>query len=289
LNDEPESCYSEPSILNIVVGIFLIIGTIASYIPQYIVIVSRKSSDGLSFIMIGIALTSSFFTAINAGILNWSNVVCCVDENLTFGRCLKNNLATEQLLIAVICTFTLYVFFLIYFHTEPTSTQSRRQRVRMKRIATVLFCTILFVSTGLAILAALLYYDAGVDSHRIASFAKALGIISAIMILVQWAPQIFTTWRMQTAGSLSISMLLLQVPGSLLVIFFQGILNKADITTWGPYVFGAIEQMILIVMLTFFWLREKRRTRRRNRRAREEEANRLIEPVINDYGTYQDI
>jgi len=226
--------------------------------------------------MIGIALTSAFFTAINSAILNWPNVVCCVDENLGVGRCLKNNIATEQLITAVICTFTLYVIFLIYFRTEPTTSESRSYRQKMKRIAFGIFLGILICSSGLAILAALLYYDAGVDSHRIATFGKTLGIFSAILILVQWAPQIFTTWRLQEAGSLSIGMLVLKVPGSLLVIFFQGILNKADITTWGPYVFGAIEQMILIVMLIFFWLKEKRR----KRRDVDTEASPLLDPPI---------
>jgi len=47
-------------------------------------------------------------------------------------------------------------------------------------------------------------------------------------------------------------MLMIQIPGALLVIIFQGLLNHADITTWGPYLISGIQQMILVVMCIIF-------------------------------------
>jgi len=93
-----------------------------------------------------------------------------------------------------------------------------------------------------------------------AGYAQFLGLASAILIVLQWAPQIYTTWKLKSQGSLSIMMLLLQIPGALLVIFFQGVVNKADPTTWAPYVFGCIEQIILVAMCAAFYFRNRNRT-----------------------------
>jgi hypothetical protein len=47
-------------------------------------------------------------------------------------------------------------------------------------------------------------------------------------------------------------MLWLQMPGNLLVIFFQGILNRSDISTWAPYAFQFIQQIGLLVLCYIF-------------------------------------
>lgn len=50
-------------------------------------------------------------------------------------------------------------------------------------------------------------------------------------------------------------MLWLQMPGNLLVIFFQGILNRSDVSTWAPYFFQFIQQIVLLAMCYFFKLK----------------------------------
>jgi len=67
--------------------------------------------------------------------------------------------------------------------------------------------------------------------------------------------QIYTTWQLGHEGSLSMVMLWLQMPGNLLVIFFQGILNRSDISTWAPYFFQFIQQIVLLAMCYFFKLK----------------------------------
>jgi len=248
-------CYSEPSSLNLGVALFLVIGTVVSYIPQYIAIVRAGSSEGISFMMLAILLLSSFLTAINSGILKWTHVVCC--QHLSLGQCLKNNLATEQLLAGAILTIVLYILFLVYFKTEPTGKHTREKRVRNKLIALGTFVAVITLSVLLSVLGGILYYTLKFTSKVLIGYAQALGTTSSIMMVLEWAPQIYTTWKMKSPGSLSVLMLLIQIPGSLLVIYFQAILNEADFTTWAPYFFQCVEQGILVAMCLIFWIRSK--------------------------------
>jgi hypothetical protein len=49
-------------------------------------------------------------------------------------------------------------------------------------------------------------------------YAFAFGVLSASAEFVHWTPQIWKTWKAKDPGSLSIAMLVLQAPGSFLVV-----------------------------------------------------------------------
>jgi len=254
---EELDCYSPPSSLNLAVAIFLIVGTVLSYIPQYIAILKVQSSEGLSVFMIAISMLSGFLICINSGILKWPNVTCC--DHLSFGHCLKNNLATEQLLSGLACVVVLYVMFLLFYNTEPTDTASRDERMKAKQRSWLIFVVIITVGLSLSILGGILYYQLQFSSKFLQGYAEAVGIASGVCMVVQYTPQIYTTIKLKSAGSLSITMLLMQMPGSLLVIIFQGFLNEASWTTWVPYVFQAIEQLTLVIICTFYWCKDRKK------------------------------
>jgi len=248
-------CYTSPSTANLIVALVLVIGIISSYFPQYISIVRRKSSDGLDIIMLSISLLSAYFTASNSGILKWPLVTCCQD--LRFGECVLNNLATEQLIASLICVFVLFSLYLAYFRVEPTEKETRGSRLRLKKIHWAVFLASNFVGLFVSILAGILYYNLNFSSTVLSRYANVLGVMSGVGVVFQWGPQIITTWRMQDPGCLSLGMLCLQMPGALLVAFFQGVLNHASWTTWVPYIVGAAQQTVLIVMIAFFWFKRR--------------------------------
>jgi len=251
-----ESCYYEPTTINITVAVFLIVGTIISYIPQYVAIIKARSSEGINFLMLAMALSSGFLTAINSGILKWQSVVCCL--GLNSAECIKNNLATEQLLSALLCSLVLYALFVVYYDIRPTLSETREVRAKKKRISIITFFGVLVGSIIISAVCGTLYYDVHLRGTILANVAQGLGIASSILITLQWAPQIWTTYKLKDPGSLSIVMLLLQMPGALLVMFFQSILNSADVTTWAPYAFLFIEELILVVMCLYYTIRKKR-------------------------------
>jgi len=201
-----EKCYSEPTWLNIGVALILILGISFSYIPQYVTIIRKRSSDGLNYVMIAILVESSFLTAINSGMLSWPSIVCCVDVPLSLSECIKNNLATEQLLISLVCSLILYIIFLIYFSIGPTELEIRVERWRTKRTSTLLLLAIVMSSILLAVLSGVLFYNLGIDSHEMTVYAQILGISSSLLMIVQWAPQIYTTWRRKVRFKSSITL-----------------------------------------------------------------------------------
>ncbi len=95
---------------------------------------------------------------------------------------------------------------------------------------------------------------------RFVSPLKELTRRTAGLVVVQWTPQLYQTYKTRQVGSLSLLMLAIQVPGAFLVVIFQAI-SGADWTTvsvcacaklmgkWVPYVFGALEQIALMVLI----------------------------------------
>lgn len=83
-----------------------------------------------------------------------------------------------------------------------------------------------------------------------------LGLAGTACVIVQWTPQIWTTWKLKAVGSLSLLMLLIQLPGTLIVIYFQGFVNSAHWSTVLPYIVTAIQFFILIALCLFFLARD---------------------------------
>lgn len=135
----------------------------------------------------------------------------------------------------------------MYFRTDPTPQESvaQRKKTKLQALGVLIFTT--FLALVLGVLAGVMYYDLHFSGKAVSTYAKFLGIASSLLMLVQWAPQIYTTFKIkvdlsaivfsyhQSPGSLSVAMLLLQMPGALLIMFFQAILNSADVTTVGSH------------------------------------------------------
>jgi len=190
--------------------------------------------------------------------LKWNLVTCC--DDLTPMQCVLNNLATEQLLISVLCIFILYILAVIFYPEKSEDKYSKPSRfaiLQTKKAAWIIFFLAQFLGILMSVIAGVLYYNFKFSGTTLQRYANSLGGISSIGMILQWAPQIFTTIKSKSAGNLSLIMLCIQMPGALLVVFFQGFLNHASYTTWGPYIFSALEMAFLIILILIYWLRDK--------------------------------
>jgi hypothetical protein len=80
-------------------------------------------------------------------------------------------------------------------------------------------------------------------------WANALGIMAAAFAAVQYIPQIWTTYKLKHAGSLSILMMTIQTPGGFLfAASLAARLGWGGWSSWGVYVLTAIMQGILLTM-----------------------------------------
>jgi len=139
--------------------------------------------------------------------------------------------------------------------TGPNYIQKRRGIIAF--IIYILFCLILF--PGISVLLYSIY--GGSDSSPTIKFAFSLGILSTVCNVLQYTPQIIKTLFEKEVGSLSIVMLLLQAPGSFMVVVFQGVLYKENVSTWLPFFITGIQQVILLTICIVFELRKRRQAK----------------------------
>jgi len=100
--------------------------------------------------------------------------------------------------------------------------------------------------------------DTSIPDHgsQIAIWATFLGVLSALLAAMQYAPQIVHTYRMKLVGALSIKMMLIQSPGSVLMVMSIALTPGTNWTTWLPYAVAGGMQSILLIMC-LFWRRRQ--------------------------------
>lgn len=91
------------------------------------------------------------------------------------------------------------------------------------------------------------------------SWANILGILSTILASIQYFPQIWTTYRLRRAGSLSIPMMCIQTPGSFVWAgSLAARLGGKGWSAWGVYVVTGCLQGVLLVMAILFEISAKK-------------------------------
>eukprot|EP00013_Stygamoeba_regulata_P021587 CAMPEP_0177647322 /NCGR_PEP_ID=MMETSP0447-20121125/10237_1 /TAXON_ID=0 /ORGANISM="Stygamoeba regulata, Strain BSH-02190019" /LENGTH=347 /DNA_ID=CAMNT_0019149897 /DNA_START=343 /DNA_END=1382 /DNA_ORIENTATION=+ len=124
------------------------------------------------------------------------------------------------------------------------------------RITLVSLALYLAAMPALAAVGFTLLYTYGVSHTSTQAFASALGVVAALMNVLYLLPQLVETVRIQSSGSLSILMLLLQAPGSFLCVVF----NFAYGSGWAtmlPYFLAGVQQTMLCCLCIFYKYRAR--------------------------------
>jgi hypothetical protein len=93
--------------------------------------------------------------------------------------------------------------------------------------------------------------------HRISSWAAFLGISSAILSAIQYAPQLIHTYNIGLVGALSIPMMLIQTPGAILMVLSIALRPGTNWTSWITFVVAGIMQGSLLVMCLLWKVRQR--------------------------------
>jgi hypothetical protein len=86
------------------------------------------------------------------------------------------------------------------------------------------------------------------DDDRLVTYANTQGIISAIVAALQYAPQIWTTWRLKHIGSISIPWLIVQTPGGLAAMTALVGRPGTNWTTWLGSIGTFSGQFVLLIV-----------------------------------------
>ena len=90
-------------------------------------------------------------------------------------------------------------------------------------------------------------------------WADILGLLCAVFASIQYLPQIWTTWKLQHVGSLSIPMMCIQTPGGFVFAASMAArLGKKNWSAWAVYLVLGTLQGCLLAMAVGFEIRDRR-------------------------------
>ena len=173
----------------------------------------------------------------------------------------NNRFLFTRMMCSCLCLLRRLLLFLLFFPRaspmEPSSTNSSAQPS---------YKTAILVTTACGINALLTLVVSFLVIHlapaSLQGYASALGVAGTLLAGAQYFPQIFTTWRLQSVGSLSIPMMCIQTPGSF--VFAGNLaarLGWAGWSTWGLFIFTGILQGTVLAMGISFAIRDRRKRR----------------------------
>ncbi|CAO3660161.1 unnamed protein product [Rhizopus stolonifer] len=99
----------------------------------------------------------------------------------------------------------------------------------------------------------------GGPEHWVTNYwAAFLGVLSMVLASFQYLPQIWKTWNSKTVGALSIPMMMLQTPGTVLFVYSLIVRPGTNWTAWITYMVTGILQGTLLTMCIIWHFRNKK-------------------------------
>ncbi|KAJ5287548.1 hypothetical protein N7478_003234 [Penicillium angulare] len=243
---------ASPGIFQPVLSVLIIIGILVSYLPQHIRIITRRSSFGISpyFVLLGTTSGTSAFANILVFPKTSQSVACCKESEISGIACFAGMLGIFQVGAQWLCFFSILLLFVIYFPRATSPTNPVRPSGPTYRTALIItaICLLHVLATLIISIAFQLKNPAAIPA-----WANFLGILSATFASIQYFPQIYTTFRLRRVGSLSIPMMCIQTPGSL--VWAASLAAREGLegwSIWGVLVVTACLQGTLLVMAIYF-------------------------------------
>ncbi|GAM28621.1 hypothetical protein SAMD00019534_117970, partial [Acytostelium subglobosum LB1] len=246
--------------LAIALGIGLALGGVASTLPQHYKIIKSKSAAGLSPIWLLLGNINQFSAVVNAFILKYPQIDAC--SKLGFAKCAPSLLAFFQLASLWLFTFPIFMLYILFtpydlrriFLAGGDLKNARREYKAGK----VFFLFLILFLIAIPIAMAALLYRYGPCRHTTYIFGYGMGILSTVITFVQWSPQIYKTFRAKKVGTLSIAMMCIQCPGTILTIYFMVFVSHESVSTWLSYLSAALQMAVLLTLLFYYRHKNKK-------------------------------
>ncbi|TQW00800.1 hypothetical protein V2A60_001841 [Cordyceps javanica] len=265
--------FRTPRYLEVVISILILLGLLVSYLPQHYRIISRGTAEGISpyFVLLGSTSATAGFANILTVPPSRAAMTCCKEiEGL---ECAASMLGIVQLGGQWLCFSLIVVLFLMFFRYEDAAVPQDELAGESPKWQTAATVGLLAFLHGLITVIITGVFAIAMPQH-LNFWAHLLGVLAAVLAAVQYVPQIWTTYHLKHAGSLSIPMMCIQTPGGLLFaasLYMR--LGAEGWSTWAIYLLTAAMQGSVLFMCVYYEL-----ARRRERAAEPETAPLLNEP-----------
>jgi uncharacterized protein with PQ loop repeat len=233
------------------------------------------SSEGLSPYYMLLGATSMITIFWNTFLLQYGHIGCCAIQ--TAGDCFENIMGLIQVFLQFGCFMALVMLYIGYFPKERRyqshvlTLRKRKTREYRQAVIVGILVFVIFVLSTVSSLALFFSLGDGQQSNVTEIFADMLGLISMITASIQFIPQIVKTLRIRQVGSLSIPSMILQTPGSFILVYTLSSRSGNNITNWITYLVTGILQAILLISCLVFKYQE------RKQRLVSEEFTRLLD------------
>jgi len=98
----------------------------------------------------------------------------------------------------------------------------------------------------------------GSARKQLSLWATFLGVSSAVLAALQYAPQIAHTYRLKLVGALSIPMMMIQTPGGFIMAISIMIRPGTNWTSWIMFLVAAIMQGVLLFLCICWKVRQRK-------------------------------
>jgi len=244
--------HTAPKAYDVALGWFLTGMTFVSYAPQILLLLQTRSNRGISLFSQLVACVSLMASILNGVGSFWDRFYCC--SLVTPWQCSEMLLSFIQIISAFACQQTIYLICLIAWPREKTDA-AQRESNKQQIIHSSLFIAYMLGSCLCSVAAVYMNFKKSPHSKIYLGFDRAWGLVAGITTCIIYIPQIYTTWNLNQIASLSVSTLGIQLPGLVLLTYFQ-IVSRAGFMVWGPSLLSAIFHLILVGICVYFGWRD---------------------------------
>lgn len=241
----PDTCirYEGASTANFIFLVLITIGIFISYVPQYHRIYVKKTSEGLSTNFLLLGSCSSIFTLTNIVLISSTARTCCRRGLLTPFNCINSQLNLIQIGLQCICAIMILVLVLLL-----TRNSIKQDKVEYKANVKVgQFVLLHGIASIIQIMVGFLTND-GI----LVTIANINGLLSTLLTIIKYVPQIITTYHLKHPGTLSIGMMCIQTPGGAIFAITLYFTKGSHWSSYISYFVAFILQGILLTMCFYY-------------------------------------
>lgn len=234
--------YKNPPTSTFIASLIIAAGIVVSYIPQYSKIAKTHTSIGLAPVFLLLISIAGLCATSNLVLLSFLSLPCC--SELSAFECVNSQVSLFQVGLQAFCTLLIAWFCVQY--TSPGEDEPLEEYNAIKRTWNDILGVLALVSLTLIVA----YFT--FSTAWVLLYAKFLGVFSTIITVIQYLPQLYTTYKLKKSGVLSIMMMCIQTPGGYLWTATLMLKPGAHWSSWLPYFTAATCQGLLLLMSVYF-------------------------------------
>ncbi|OBA23394.1 hypothetical protein METBIDRAFT_37569 [Metschnikowia bicuspidata var. bicuspidata NRRL YB-4993] len=237
------SVYDGASITNLVISVLITAGIFVSYLPQYFRIYKKKTSEGLSVSFLLLGSCSLIFTFTNIIMISSRARFCCRSGALTLFNCINSQLNLIQIGLQCTCAIMILVFVIVW--TRGSMKQDKEEFSRILRVSYLVMLHAALSATQIVI-------AFSTSRSVLLALAQFNGLMSTLLTVIKYVPQILTTYRLKHPGTLSIGMMCIQTPGGFIFTATLFFTKGSHWSSWMSYLVAALLQGTLLALCIFY-------------------------------------